>query len=79
MARPRRKAADSQEIRQILEDSGKKEADLSGLSGDSAEVKTFQLMAGRDAEIPSSSSKAADQFRKIKWYVGYVIKYFLGS
>ena len=82
MARPRRKAANSQEIRAMLEVSDEEEADLSGLSDDSTLDATFKP-AGRDGRISSSASDeevaSTGQFWKIKWYVGYFIKYFLGS
>ena len=55
MARPRRKAANSQEIRAMLEVSDEEEADLSGLSHDSTLDATFKP-AGRDGRISSSAS-----------------------
>ena len=74
LAMPHRKYADSQEIRQMLEDSDKWEADLSGPSDDSAGDKTFQP-ASRDGEISSSEAKIATtvQFRKIKWYIEAIL------
>ena len=66
----------------MLEVSDEEEADLSGLSDDSTLDATFKP-AGRDGRISSSASDeelaSTGQFWKIKWYVGYFIKYFLGS
>ena len=81
LAKPHRKAADSQEIMLIVEDLEKKEADLSGLSDDSAGVKTFQL-ADREGKLLLlvwRQDNNHSSISKNKWYIGFFYEILSGK